>query len=94
MSTSACSPCGEIFTGLTAFDRHQDVDYSRRPAVTCLDPASVGLVRNDLGRWGEPLDAAGRERLANLAASRAVPGVSGTPQGSEGSDLSYGAVTS
>lgn len=77
MSNCGCSPCGREFTGLGSFDKHQDVDYSRRPAVVCLDPATLGLVRNDAGRWGAPLDAAGRAWFAGLAAGRAGCGTSG-----------------
>ena len=71
MAACQCSPCGRSFAGVGAFDRHQDVNYSRRPAVVCLNPATLGLVRNGAGRWGAPLDAAGREWFASLAASRA-----------------------
>jgi hypothetical protein len=70
MTACQCSPCGREFTGLGAFDKHQDVDYSRRPAVRCLDPASVGLVRQDQGRWGFVLNPQDRERLRKLRAAR------------------------
>lgn len=71
MAACQCSPCGREFTGVGAFDRHQSVDYSRRPAIVCLNPATLGLVRNAAGRWGTPLDAAGRAWFASLAGSRA-----------------------
>jgi hypothetical protein len=67
MATADCAPCGERFTGVTSFDRHQDRDYSRRPAVICRPPADCGLVRNEHGRWGFPLDEAGRAYFASLA---------------------------
>jgi hypothetical protein len=70
MSVCVCGACKRSFSGLGSFDRHQDVDYSRRPAVRCLDPASVGLVRQDQGRWGVVLDEQGRERLRKLRAAR------------------------
>jgi hypothetical protein len=76
MATCTCHPCGQSFTGLTAFDKHQQVDYTRRPAVTCLDPATLGMVRNDHGRWGYPATGDARERLAVLRggdAEHAVP---------------------
>lgn len=40
-----CSGCGRNFGGLTAFDKHRDEGK-------CLDPESLGLVRNDKGDWG------------------------------------------
>lgn len=83
MSACLCDPCGREFTGLTAFDKHQDVDYTRRPAVRCMDPAAVGLVKGAYGRWGFPATAASRERLAKMAAERGQGGMTGTPQGSE-----------
>ncbi len=70
MSMCTCSPCGRAFTGLTAFDKHQDVDYTRRPAVACLDPATAGLVRQSSGRWGFPADEDSRARLAALRAGK------------------------
>ena len=80
MSACLCDPCGREFTGLTAFDKHQDVDYTRRPAVRCMDPATVGLVQGSHGRWGFPADAASRARLAKMRAERASASVSGYPQ--------------
>jgi hypothetical protein len=79
MSACLCHPCGREFTGLTAFDRHQDVDYTRRPAVRCMDPASVGLVQGAHGRWGFPSDAASRARFGQMAAQRASAGMTGSP---------------
>jgi hypothetical protein len=67
-----CARCERWFTGLTAFDRHQDVDYSRRPAVQCKDPAAAGLVRQESGRWGLPIDDGTRERLRTLRAKAGV----------------------
>jgi hypothetical protein len=64
----ACSLCSRSFSGLTAFDRHHDVDYRRKPAVVCREPASAGLVRQKSGRWGLPADPAVRERLRVLRA--------------------------
>jgi hypothetical protein len=90
MSTGACAACGRDFTGLGAFDKHQDVDYSRRPAVTCLDPAAIGLVQNERGRWGFPLDAAGRDYFATLAASRDQDGTPGPPEDAGPSEAATG----
>lgn len=80
MSACLCDPCGREFTGLGAFDKHQDVDYTRRPAVRCMDPASVGLVIGAYGRWGFPVDAASRDRLSKMRDERASAGVTGSPQ--------------
>ena len=60
MSACECAACGIVTTGLGPFDKHQDVDYRRRPAVVCLDPATVGMSLNAYGRWGFPGDAAPR----------------------------------
>ena len=70
MAACECATCGHKFSGLTAFDRHQDVNYLRCPAVTCLAPAEAGLVQQASGRWGLPADARSRERVANLRAER------------------------
>lgn len=42
-----CAGCGEVFTSLTGFDRHQ-----RR--FRCLPPAEAGLVQHANGRWSLP----------------------------------------
>ena len=89
MSVCLCDPCGREFTGLTAFDKHQDVDYTRRPAVRCMDPASVGLVQQPSGRWGFPIDAASRDLLRKLRAKQ-PPAHTGTPPaGSEAAESSF-----
>lgn len=49
-----CAACGETFTGLGLFDAHQDVDYTRRPAVRCKLPSTLGLAQNARGVWGTP----------------------------------------
>jgi hypothetical protein len=74
MATCLCDPCGREFSGLTAFDKHQQVDYSRRPAVVCLDPATVGLVLNGRGRWGSPSDGSWAERFRAADPADLAPG--------------------
>jgi hypothetical protein len=73
MSACACDPCGREFTGLGAFDKHHAVDYTRRPAVTCRNPEALGMVRNRAGRWGFPLDDAGRTFFASLRTGHDQP---------------------
>ena len=68
MSAGKCGACGREFTGVASFDKHQDVNYMRRPTVICLDPATVGLAEDRNGRWGTPADDASRLRLASLRA--------------------------
>lgn len=60
-----CARCSEVFTSLSAFDKHQDVDYGRESAsvVICLDPSQVGLELNSRGRWHFPMTEAGRARF-------------------------------
>lgn len=45
--TCGCSGCGEVFTSLSGFDRHQR-------AFKCLPPAQVGLIQKPNGRWSLP----------------------------------------
>ena len=89
MSACLCHTCGREFTGLTAFDKHQDVDYTRRPAVRCMDPATVGLVQQPSGRWGFPIDASSRDLLRKLRAKQALAHTGTPPAGSEPADLSF-----
>jgi len=70
MAACTCSPCGRSFTGLSAFDRHQDVSYDRRPAVICRDPAVLGMITDGNGRWHMPAPESARARLAALKARR------------------------
>lgn len=51
LKTSGCGGCGEVFTSLYGFDRHQ-----RRigGVLTCLPPGECGLERKANGRWGLP----------------------------------------
>jgi hypothetical protein len=68
-----CGACHRTFTGLTLFDAHQDVDYTRRPAVVCRDPASQGLAQSPRGAWGTPEGLESRERSATrLAMARSA----------------------
>jgi hypothetical protein len=71
LASADCAACGESFSGVTSFDRHQDRDYTRTPAVICRPPAERGLERNKHGRWSFPLDEAGRAYFAARAAERA-----------------------
>ncbi len=79
MAMAECARCGEVFTGITAFDKHHDVDYTRRPAIRCMAPATVGLVQQESGRWGLPSDDASRARLAKIRAEQASARTAVTP---------------
>jgi len=48
MSACECGRCGEQFSGIKSFDQHQRADY-KAGTLTCLPPASLGLVRNRHG---------------------------------------------
>jgi len=52
--TSQCARCKRVFSGLSLFDRHQDVDYDRKPAVACINPVSLGMVEAPNGVWTTP----------------------------------------
>lgn len=72
-SLSLCARCGRTFLNLTAFDKHQDVDYKRIPIVICMDPANLGLVQDEIGLWGTPEGHARRAADAErLNAKRAA----------------------
>lgn len=53
--TSQCGACGEVFSGLTAFDAHRTGKPQDR---SCADPAELGMEikrRGDNGTvWGYP----------------------------------------
>ena len=66
VTACTCAPCGREFAGLTAFDKHQDANYKRTPAVICQDPASLGMILNPHGRWGFPLNESGRKFFESL----------------------------
>jgi hypothetical protein len=53
LQTSGCRGCGEVFTGLSAFDRH-------RNRGKCLAPGSVSLVQRPDGIWRLPGEYPGR----------------------------------
>jgi hypothetical protein len=66
-NTSGCRGCGEVFTSITSFDRHQRKGK-------CLPPAEVGLVQNDKGRWHFPSGEELMERSDGRgAAARYLP---------------------
>jgi hypothetical protein len=79
-----CAACHRTFGNLSLFDAHQDVDYSRTPAVVCLDPATMRVslggsaspggdvpVQDDRGVWHTPAGLGRRQRnVAQLAAAR------------------------
>jgi hypothetical protein len=62
-SAAGCRSCGRVFTGVTAFDRHQRLT---KTGLVCLDPADIGLERKPSGQWGQKMTDAHRARLARL----------------------------
>jgi hypothetical protein len=51
-----CCQCGEYFTTVRNFDRHQRLDRQTGDTI-CLDPAAVGLVLTAYGYWQLPPSA-------------------------------------
>lgn len=68
-----CRACGEMFSGVSVFDSHQVRDHDAG-RVTCLPPASLGLVLDHRGTWSTPEGMARRDvdarRLRSHARSR------------------------
>ena len=92
MSICVGAACKRSFTGLSSFDKHHETDYSRRPAVRCIDPATLGMVQQESGRWGFPITDAARDALRALRGRETPVHTSVTPQPSKPADLSYGAA--
>ncbi len=74
---SHCSKCHQTFSSLTLFDKHQDVDYDRTPAVVCKTRlTALGLVKDLGGTWCTPDAAISRQaqsvRLAMTRSRRAA----------------------
>lgn len=44
-----CASCGRFFGGVGGFDAHQRL--GKNGALRCLDPETIGLVRNTDGWW-------------------------------------------
>jgi hypothetical protein len=78
-----CGRCGIVFGTMASFGAHQDTDYDRLPAVTCQEPAAMGLVADHNGTWQTPEGLASREQkrqmLAGLARGRAQGRVQASP---------------
>ena len=51
---NGCAVCHAQFGSLKAFDKHQDVDYARSPAVMCRTPEGLGLVQDGHGSGLRP----------------------------------------
>lgn len=56
---NGCRSCNRDFTGVGPFDMHHRIANDARMTITCLDPADLGMVQNQYGRWGtgEEMDA-------------------------------------
>jgi hypothetical protein len=70
LAACGCSGCGRVFTGITAFDRHQRWAQGK---LTCLDPATLGMERKRDGKWGYPAPA----KLPHFADSVNFSGLNG-----------------
>lgn len=75
-----CAACHQTFTGLTLFDAHQDVNYTRQPAILCHDPASLGLAQSPRGTWGTPEGLKARQRSATTLAKARSGRIAPSPQ--------------
>lgn len=72
-AAAGCRACGRVFTCVTAFDAHQRLD--RTTGLVCLDPATVGLVRKQSGKWGWKGDSRLASRLAHFNSGARISGV-------------------
>jgi hypothetical protein len=72
MSWSECAACKRVFSSVSGFDAHRTGSYDDR---SCLDPAALGMHRNQYGRWAFPGDAYSGARDRNLRASEDQGGV-------------------
>jgi hypothetical protein len=52
--TSGCRRCGRVFSTENNFNKHQRTAYHTDTPVTCLDPATLGLVKSERGIWKAP----------------------------------------
>lgn len=61
-----CSACGENFSTVNNFDKHQPGSLMDAP-VRCVFPGKAGLVLNDRGTWVEPDETDYRARFTSRA---------------------------
>jgi hypothetical protein len=81
-SECQCGLCGATFTGVTLFDAHQDVSYTRRPVIICRDPVALGLAQDPRGTWGTPEGLKSRHfHATRLAAARSARAQATAPEG-------------
>jgi hypothetical protein len=64
-----CAICHQTFRGMTLFDQHQDVDYTRAPNIICRDPHESRAVQDTRGVWCTPEGLAERARLTERLAT-------------------------
>lgn len=60
-----CTVCKRIFGGEQAFDLHRQGTFGIRRY--CVDPASVGLVLNERGRWARPFPGISKAKTATIS---------------------------
>jgi hypothetical protein len=67
-----CPKCHQTFSSLHWFDKHQDVNYDRTPAVVCKTRLTeLGLVKDLGGTWCTPQAAVSRQaQSVRLAVAR------------------------
>ena len=63
-----CSPCGEFFTGTTAFDRHRVGKHEplARRCLTTSEMEAIGMYQDERGRWANPITEEKRAQLRAL----------------------------
>jgi hypothetical protein len=54
MSWAECALCRQVFSSVSGFDMHQRRAFDTDTPIACLDPAALGMHRNQHGRWAEP----------------------------------------
>lgn len=70
-SSWMCPACFVALGSCRDFDRHQRVDYDNpTQAVTCIDPATLGLIRDSRGVWMSEAGIRKNERIGRTAGRR------------------------
>jgi hypothetical protein len=71
-----CAACHNTFSGITLFDKHQDVNYGRAGAVVqCKDPHLAGLAIDPWGTWRTPQGARNMKKRVTTMRTGLNPGL-------------------